>query len=231
MPWSRAAARERPRSRGITVGGMALEAGLPCVGQRAGRATQGLSPARRGRYRTVPEAGDAQASHRNGTVVVNGSTRLMARGWANLALTSIMATPCSRRSRALAVVRGRPQESPSEYTRHRNARLRPKSPGDVRRRSRACQGGDKAKLSSARCMNGRLTPIPFSLPIKPRADWANHSWIAGPSSDLLKNPLKAPCRAASQSIHTDLPILRGHRHHPERPNCRAQSSVVRPPRK
>lgn len=43
----------------------------------------------RGRYRTVRYTGEAYASRRDGSVVVNAQGQPVARGWAGLALTSI----------------------------------------------------------------------------------------------------------------------------------------------
>jgi hypothetical protein len=44
----------------------------------------------RGRYRTVRYTGEAYTSRRDGTVVVNAQAQPVARGWAGLALTSIV---------------------------------------------------------------------------------------------------------------------------------------------
>ena len=44
----------------------------------------------RGRYRTVRYTGDAYASRRDGTTVVNAQAQPVARGWAGLALTSVV---------------------------------------------------------------------------------------------------------------------------------------------
>jgi hypothetical protein len=44
----------------------------------------------RGRYRTVRYTGGAYTSRRDGTVVVNAQAQPVARGWAGLALTSIV---------------------------------------------------------------------------------------------------------------------------------------------
>ena len=43
----------------------------------------------RGKYWSVPYTGDAYASRRDGTVVVNAQAQPVARGWEGLALTSI----------------------------------------------------------------------------------------------------------------------------------------------
>ncbi len=43
----------------------------------------------RGRYRSVRYTGDAYASRRDGTVIVNAQAQPVARGWAGLALTSV----------------------------------------------------------------------------------------------------------------------------------------------
>ncbi|MFP5068498.1 hypothetical protein ACLFMI_02360 [Pseudonocardia nantongensis] len=44
----------------------------------------------RGRFRTVRYTGDAYASRRDGTTVVNAQAQPVARGWAGLALTSVV---------------------------------------------------------------------------------------------------------------------------------------------
>lgn len=44
----------------------------------------------RGRYRTIRYTGDAYASRRDGTTVVNAQAQPVARGWAGLALTSVV---------------------------------------------------------------------------------------------------------------------------------------------
>lgn len=44
----------------------------------------------RGRYRTVRYTGDAYASSRDGATVVNAQAQPVARGWAGLALTSVV---------------------------------------------------------------------------------------------------------------------------------------------
>lgn len=44
----------------------------------------------RGRYRTVRYTGDAYASRRDGTTVVNTQAQPVARGWAGIALTSVV---------------------------------------------------------------------------------------------------------------------------------------------